>query len=37
MLEVGVVGCFVAELVETKNNISACNAKSKDGRAKNSM
>ena len=25
------------ELAETKNNLSACNAKSKGGRAKNSM
>ena len=29
MLEVGVVGCFFLELAETKNNLSAFNAKSK--------
>ena len=36
MLEVGVVG-FLSEFTKTKNNLSACNAISKGGRAKNLM
>ena len=36
MLEVGVVGGVLSELAETKNNLSARNAKSKGGRAENS-
>ena len=36
MLKVGVVG-YLLHFTETKNNCSACNAKSKGGRGKNSI